>query len=74
MTGKRYLSYTLGIETPEDGIDAETLAEIDEDAQPHDLTPEARIARWIGHLVGDIESRMADDLPEGWRVSVIQND
>jgi hypothetical protein len=73
MSGRLYLSYTVGIETPDDGIDIATLAEINADAQEHDTTPEQRIQRWIGGDISEMRAHLAEGLPEGWRVSVIQN-
>lgn len=67
------IHYTLTIRYP-DVIDADTLAEIELDAEPHDTTPEARVGRWLGGAVDDAASQLSAWLPIGWRASVVQHD
>jgi hypothetical protein len=63
------LHYLVTVCVP-DEIDPDTALEIVADAQDHDDTDTARVARWLGGFVSDARCRLADDLPEGWRVTV----
>ncbi len=66
-------TYTLRIERPET-IDAETLAEIEDDAADQDDTLDAKVARWLGRFVSYAENTISDQLPEGWRAAIDSDD
>jgi hypothetical protein len=67
------LTYALRIEYPEE-IDADTLAEIEAEAESHDETLAAKIARWIGGDVDDAESHLSAVLPVGWCAAIDADD
>lgn len=63
------LHYLMTVSVP-DKIDPDTALEIVANADTQDTTNEARVARWLGGFVSDARCRLANDLPEGWRVTV----
>ncbi len=63
------ITYTLRIEVPAE-IDADTLAEIADGAEPHDKTPRARTERYLGGFVSDAAAQLSAWLPEGFYAKV----
>jgi hypothetical protein len=63
------LSFPLRIVVPEH-VHAGVLAEIDDDAEPHDRTQADAIARWLGGLLDDAVATLSAKLPEGFEARV----
>ncbi len=63
------ISYTLRVVVP-DAIDANILDDIDEDAEAHDTTTEAKIQRYLGGTLSITEDALCDALPEGWYAKI----
>lgn len=63
------LVYTLTIDAP-DELDAELLAEVEADAEPHDADLAAKLRRYLGGELVRAESAIADELPEGFAVTI----
>jgi hypothetical protein len=63
------IHYALVVTVP-DEIDEQTMEWVEQDAEPHDTTLDAKIARWIGGTISDAEEKLEDALPDGWSVSI----
>jgi hypothetical protein len=63
------LTFVLRVTVPEH-VDTGTLAEIADDAAPHDFTQADALSRWIGGRLDDAASSIAATLPDGWNVKV----
>lgn len=63
------IQYILTVARP-DEIDADTLAEIEEGAEPHDGTLDAKVGRWLGGFANEAAHKFSEQLPEGWRAAI----
>lgn len=63
------LRFVLRVQIP-DEVDAFTWQEIEETAEPQDVTNADAIARWLGDQWSTIEAWADDSLPEGWYVKI----
>jgi len=63
------LTFALRITIPEH-VHSGVLAEIDDDAEPHDHTQADAIARWVGGLLAEAESTIAAKLPDGFGAKI----
>jgi hypothetical protein len=66
--------YTLTIDTATADLPDWLYDEILEGSEPHDLTLEDQILRWLGGHVGTAEDTLADDLPDGWSCHIDGHD
>lgn len=71
------LAYTLSIESPDgfdveghENYDSDTLDAIEHDREPHDVTMEAAVLRWLGGTVNEAETVIGEQLPDGWSCKV----
>lgn len=63
------ITYTMRVVRP-DEIDADTMADINEDADAQDATLDDKVARWLGGYVSEAADQLSAWLPQGWYAKV----
>jgi hypothetical protein len=64
-------AYIFTVRSPQ-FVDPDTVLEIEDGREVHDHAWKDAVARWLGGKVNAAESALADDLPEGWSVTVAE--